>query len=645
MGFGSAAITANGDLYIWNSTKYNYNSNHLAPIKIMSNVAAVDFSSYIAAFITKDGDLFYLVNPDTMPPELDLNKFQEADLIHNDDVDCKTYKIMENVSSVYIESNTYAAITKDGSLYMWGDNRYGQVGCGSLEKYISAPTKIIDNVVSFEINYEPVWGVYSRNFSCSAITDDNSLYIWGENTKRLDDGTTGDSSVPIKIMDNVVSLSSYPVDCNNASYAVVTTDGSLYCLFPSSEQQPVKIMDNAKTVVGNMVIDENGDLYYFHYKSDNYGFEVWKLLSNVSSCVQDPFFEGTYAAITDDGTLYTGGPNYYGLLGNGTYDEYQFGVTESNMAPQKIMKNVDQVAFSNSGTIALTRNGELYTWGRNVYSDASWNLGNGTEKLSYVPVKLEIPLDNDDNTTDPACVESLVYQTADAVSADEEITFDSLLPNELYNYYAVKSRTVDNILSEGNLLYIGQAMSDENGKLTLPSYVKGDVVFVKAMTEFDVYNPRVVAEETNWDSVKLTWEGFENADKYEVYCYTTEGIRSVTEAYENSVVINGLEESEYYGFLVTATVHGESSVPAANDILVLQTAKKPFILADVNNDTKVNAIDAKLVLQYVSGSRSFTAEQMMAADVNGDGQVNAIDAKWILQIASGNRVLTAKQSS
>ena len=60
---------------------------------------------------------------------------------------------------------------------------------------------------------------------------------------------------------------------------------------------------------------------------------------------------------------------------------------------------------------------------------------------------------------------------------------------------------------------------------------------------------------------------------------------------------------------------------------------------DINSDVNVNAIDAKLVLQYVSGGRSFTAEQMMAADVNGDGQVNAVDAKWILQIASGSRVL------
>ncbi|MDE7281660.1 MAG: dockerin type I repeat-containing protein, partial [Ruminiclostridium sp.] len=65
------------------------------------------------------------------------------------------------------------------------------------------------------------------------------------------------------------------------------------------------------------------------------------------------------------------------------------------------------------------------------------------------------------------------------------------------------------------------------------------------------------------------------------------------------------------------------------------------VLADVNNDKSVNAIDAKWILQYVSGSRTFTAEQMMVADVNGDGQVNAIDAKWILQIASGSRKLAS----
>ncbi len=40
-------------------------------------------------------------------------------------------------------------------------------------------------------------------------------------------------------------------------------------------------------------------------------------------------------------------------------------------------------------------------------------------------------------------------------------------------------------------------------------------------------------------------------------------------------------------------------------------------------------------------ARKWTAEQSANADVNGDGKVNAVDARWILQMASGARILAA----
>ena len=64
-----------------------------------------------------------------------------------------------------------------------------------------------------------------------------------------------------------------------------------------------------------------------------------------------------------------------------------------------------------------------------------------------------------------------------------------------------------------------------------------------------------------------------------------------------------------------------------------------YTLGDVNGDDKINAVDARWVLQAASGVRTFDAAQTAAADVNGDGKVNAVDARWILQVASGARTL------
>ncbi len=60
---------------------------------------------------------------------------------------------------------------------------------------------------------------------------------------------------------------------------------------------------------------------------------------------------------------------------------------------------------------------------------------------------------------------------------------------------------------------------------------------------------------------------------------------------------------------------------------------------DVNGDNKINAVDARFVLQAASGARVLDDTQKAAADVNGDGKINAVDARWILQVASGVRTL------
>lgn len=59
------------------------------------------------------------------------------------------------------------------------------------------------------------------------------------------------------------------------------------------------------------------------------------------------------------------------------------------------------------------------------------------------------------------------------------------------------------------------------------------------------------------------------------------------------------------------------------------------VLGDANNDKKITAVDARLVLQYVAGVTEFTAHELKLADVNGDGNVTAVDARFILRKVAG----------
>lgn len=56
-------------------------------------------------------------------------------------------------------------------------------------------------------------------------------------------------------------------------------------------------------------------------------------------------------------------------------------------------------------------------------------------------------------------------------------------------------------------------------------------------------------------------------------------------------------------------------------------------MGDVDENRFVTSMDARYVLQYVVGDRELSETQLVVADVNGDGNVTAIDARMILEMA------------
>ncbi len=94
-----------------------------------------------------------------------------------------------NVKQVSLGGFHSAAIIADGSLYIWGYNRYGQLGNGTYEDS-STPIKILDNVTSVSLD----------GYHSAAITTNGSLYMWGANFYgQLGNGTTESSPIPIQI--------------------------------------------------------------------------------------------------------------------------------------------------------------------------------------------------------------------------------------------------------------------------------------------------------------------------------------------------------------------------------------------------------------------------------------------------------------
>ena len=111
---------------------------------------------------------------------------------NDEDADPVLKSPVQSVSLGYAyDAVNSAAISKNGSLWMWGDNEYGQLGDGSTEDR-RQPVKIMDDV-----QFVSLGGHHS-----AAIKKDGSLWMWGgfKNPFTHEDK---DQLEPVKIMDDV----------------------------------------------------------------------------------------------------------------------------------------------------------------------------------------------------------------------------------------------------------------------------------------------------------------------------------------------------------------------------------------------------------------------------------------------------------
>ena len=156
-------------------------------------------------------------------------------------------KFMDGVIDLEVGNANLYVLKKDGSLWGWGDNMYGQLGKGYASDYNEPNDKIgyriMDNVASIETG---VGGT-----SVSAIKKDGSLWAWGNGTNGvLGVGTkgsikyyentakyTGKVAAPTKVMDDVAAVSS------DLHTMILKKDGSLWACGDNSGYE---IGDGAK---------------------------------------------------------------------------------------------------------------------------------------------------------------------------------------------------------------------------------------------------------------------------------------------------------------------------------------------------------------------------------------------------------------
>ncbi|BDR53505.1 hypothetical protein KIM372_14120 [Bombiscardovia nodaiensis] len=271
--------------------------------------------------------------------------------------------------------NHNLALGVDGKVYAWGSNYAGQLGIQTDENGITGLATIYPPVQVTMPDTIRIISISAGGLHSLALTENGTVYSWGsKNQSQLGDGVQpiypqyGGSwsgrAQPQPIRTSIKfkavfggKMSSFAIALDGTPYAW----GGLVTLGTPAGSDP-----NIPTAVDTNV----------KFKSISVG-------------------ENTVMGLTEDGKAYGWGGNYFGQIGAGNIDPNTNQVnpqsvnvpTQTNTSLR--FKSIS-VGGSGDATLAITEDGTAYTWGCNYYG----LLGNGSkDSLPHVtPTKLKTDL-------------------------------------------------------------------------------------------------------------------------------------------------------------------------------------------------------------------------------------------------------------
>lgn len=255
-------------------------------------------------------------------------------------------------------------VRDDGSLWVWGDNFYGQFGDGSTIGR-SSPVKTLTSVKATS------GGLYHT----LALKTDGTLWVWGRNADgQLGTGNTDDRTLPIQITSSVKAIAAgalHSLVLKNDGTLWVTGDNSLGQLGDGGTTNRSAL---AQIMTGVAAIG-SGDYHSLAVKTDGtlwtWGANEGGQLGNnsktnrntpvqVATGVRDAS-GGRYhsLAVKTDNTLWAWGFNGNGQLGNGTLNEL--------LTPTQIISGIQRAQAGGYFSLAHKADGGLWGWGYNGY--------------------------------------------------------------------------------------------------------------------------------------------------------------------------------------------------------------------------------------------------------------------------------------
>ncbi len=289
-----------------------------------------------------------------------------------------------DICKVEVGENHILALKKDGTVWAWGKNDYGQIGCGSTETYITKPTQVLWLTDIVDIS--------TRGDYCLALDRDGAVWAWGRNDHgQLGIGHDTDKFVPKQLPDleNIEAiyagwLHSMAIDSSGSVWAWGQNESGQLGTGEVSGRQKSPIMLETITNVSAIAIGYRHTLFSKNGRvcaTGNNAFGQLGLINGPESLSTPTEISSLYnvaaidcgkdfSAAISNGTVYAWGRNTYGQLGDNTR-------TSSNIPVNTNFTNADSIECGENFVLARTNTDETiawYGWGNNVYGQ----FGNGT---------------------------------------------------------------------------------------------------------------------------------------------------------------------------------------------------------------------------------------------------------------------------
>ncbi|KAL1023407.1 hypothetical protein UPYG_G00040470 [Umbra pygmaea] len=239
---------------------------------------------------------------------------------------------------------TLFAVTADGKLYATGYGAGGRLGIGGTES-VSTPT-LLESIQHVFIRKV---AVNSGGKHCLALSSEGEVYSWGEaEDGKLGHGNRSPCDRP-RVIESLRGVEVVDVAAGGAHSACITASGELYTWGKgrygrlghgdSEDQLKPKLVD---VLQGHRVIDV--------------------------ACGSG---DAQTLCLTDDDMVWSWGDGDYGKLGRGGSDGCKVPMKIDSLTGLGVMK----VECGSQFSVALTKSGAVYTWGKGDYH----RLGHGSD--------------------------------------------------------------------------------------------------------------------------------------------------------------------------------------------------------------------------------------------------------------------------